>query len=213
MCFNDGMTTSETTATHKTCGCGCGLNVARRFRPGHDARLKGQLLTAARRGSEAAAWQMVELGWGHYVDSVVLHELPYRNNRRQVRLHLDSVERFLLDSEGTFHARANCRCLTACARRSGQIHPITKLARPSSFELVGATAETVARVRNSFDRCTECRVDEAALQLVERLFVGQKMATVELSETEVVETVSRFVEAVESLTDDELQQLAWEDLG
>jgi hypothetical protein len=30
------------------CACGCGEQVARRFRPGHDARLKGQLVRAAR---------------------------------------------------------------------------------------------------------------------------------------------------------------------
>ena len=54
------------------CGCGCGLPVARRFRPGHDARLKGRLLRMVRTGTEeerlTARTMLRHLGWEHFID-------------------------------------------------------------------------------------------------------------------------------------------------
>lgn len=53
------------------CGCGCKTPVARRFAPGHDARLKGQLLRVAReidKGDVAAAKARLKSeGWLHFL--------------------------------------------------------------------------------------------------------------------------------------------------
>lgn len=47
----------------RRCGCGCGALVARRFRPGHDAKLKSRLLRAAKLGDTVAEHQLLQLGW------------------------------------------------------------------------------------------------------------------------------------------------------
>jgi predicted nuclease with RNAse H fold len=48
----------------RTCECGCGAVVRRRFLPGHDARLKSRLLQARAAGDTNAAAQLQTLGWG-----------------------------------------------------------------------------------------------------------------------------------------------------
>ncbi|MHB8438977.1 MAG: DUF429 domain-containing protein [Acidimicrobiales bacterium] len=45
------------------CLCGCGAPVRRRFLPGHDAKLKSQLLDRHRAGDEGATERLRELGW------------------------------------------------------------------------------------------------------------------------------------------------------
>ena len=47
----------------RLCWCGCGALVSRRFLPGHDAKLKSRLVSAARLGDTAAEQQLRELGW------------------------------------------------------------------------------------------------------------------------------------------------------
>jgi hypothetical protein len=49
----------------KRCACGCSLivNPKRRFAPGHDARLKSQLLKRFDGGDESAAVELMERGW------------------------------------------------------------------------------------------------------------------------------------------------------
>lgn len=52
----------------RPCMCGCGeITKGGRFLPGHDARLKSQLLTEAREGNEGAVQRLEELGWGHFL--------------------------------------------------------------------------------------------------------------------------------------------------
>lgn len=48
-----------------TCQCGCGAATGPRamFRPGHDAKHKGNLKRAARRGDQAAIDELAERGW------------------------------------------------------------------------------------------------------------------------------------------------------
>lgn len=53
--------------TGRTCACGCGRPVRRRFLPGHDAKLKSRLVKEARSGSEAALQNLREHGWEHFV--------------------------------------------------------------------------------------------------------------------------------------------------
>lgn len=59
----------------RTCECGCGVAVARRFKPGHDGRLKGQLIRTIRaarqladaKAEDAAIQRMAKLGWAKFV--------------------------------------------------------------------------------------------------------------------------------------------------
>lgn len=53
--------------TGRKCRCGCGSPVARRFLPGHDAKLKSYLVKEARAGRAAARAELRELGWEHFV--------------------------------------------------------------------------------------------------------------------------------------------------
>lgn len=50
------------------CQCGCGALVANRFRQGHDAILKGQLLRLARAGNQEAYDRLVQLGWLRFLN-------------------------------------------------------------------------------------------------------------------------------------------------
>ena len=54
-----------------TCGCGCGELVTRRFKPGHDARLKGEMLRAYRSGDpvDKQRAQLIanDNGWERYL--------------------------------------------------------------------------------------------------------------------------------------------------
>jgi len=64
----EGTSTMATTTT-QACGCGCGEPVTRRFKPGHDARLKGTMLRLFRSGEKAkvatAKDVAAENGWEH----------------------------------------------------------------------------------------------------------------------------------------------------
>lgn len=46
-----------------SCECGCGEQVTRHFKPGHDARLKGALRKAADKGSDKAKAELKRRGW------------------------------------------------------------------------------------------------------------------------------------------------------
>ena len=56
-------TSKRMAAVNSPCGCGCGALVRRRFLPGHDAKLKSQLLAARRRGDVTAEQRLRELRW------------------------------------------------------------------------------------------------------------------------------------------------------
>jgi hypothetical protein len=53
------------------CACGCGeiVKPGSRFRQGHDARLKGQLLRDAKRGLPIAITKLRAYGWLRFLDS------------------------------------------------------------------------------------------------------------------------------------------------
>ncbi len=102
-------------STTKTCQCGCGAPVARSFLPGHDAKLKSALVEATRSNRwwvrESAAHVLVNRGWGHFIDSEVLAQLPVRsrhNGRFCRSVHLDSVEVWTNDTHGLSHGNATC---------------------------------------------------------------------------------------------------------
>lgn len=108
-------TNGTDTTTTKTCECGCGAEVARRFKPGHDARLKGRLLRAAKSNRswerEAAVNELVERNWGHFVDSETLARTPVRgrsHGRWVESRHLDSLHGTCDDESGTSHSHWSC---------------------------------------------------------------------------------------------------------
>lgn len=53
-----------TPTTGNLCECGCGEPVARRFLPGHDAKLKSRLRREARAGSADAMAELLRRRWG-----------------------------------------------------------------------------------------------------------------------------------------------------
>jgi len=105
----------EATKRFKQCGCGCGEQVSRRFRPGHDGRLKGRLINQSRDSRwwvrEAAVAQMVDLGWGHFLDMAIVAQIPVRNRHRgrfvETR-HADSLFATVVDEVGTSHSHWSC---------------------------------------------------------------------------------------------------------
>lgn len=116
--------TTKTTAP-KTCACGCGAEVARTFLPGHDARLKGQLLAESRSYKyarrEPAIRRLVAMGWGQYVDAEVLATYEDKGRDAQGRFvrtaHIEAVriEGAQIDRAGIAHAHDAC----------GEIHEAT----------------------------------------------------------------------------------------
>lgn len=50
-------------ADYAECLCGCGQEVAKRFKPGHDQRLKGILRRAFDSGDAGAGEKLIDLGW------------------------------------------------------------------------------------------------------------------------------------------------------
>lgn len=164
-----------------TCGCGCGEAVKKRFRPGHDARLKSTLLNVARLGdsrqAERAAWTMVESGWSRFVDDEILLALPQRNRRGARLIPIERVETWLMEPtiapgscHGVCHCNAACPALTRAAKVAGQTHPLTKLARPGWVRRAPATDENRAHVAMSWDLCTECTQTDTVLDQCERLW-------------------------------------------
>jgi hypothetical protein len=62
--------TTKTKDTKPECECGCGDRTGGgRFLPGHDARLKSALVTAALSGDRRAATKLEALGWTKFLDA------------------------------------------------------------------------------------------------------------------------------------------------
>lgn len=109
------METNGTDTTTKTCECGCGAEVSRRFKPGHDAKLKGRLLRATKSDRawerEAAVVELVERNWGHFVDGRTLALTPVRSRHagRWVETrHVDSLFGTVEDEGGLSHSHWSC---------------------------------------------------------------------------------------------------------
>lgn len=165
-----------------TCGCGCGEPVARRFRPGHDARLKSNLLEVARHGdtrqAEKAAWLMVEASWSRFVDEEILIALPQRNRRNQRKLHIDEVEVWIGEpvsqpgqGHGRQHSNASCPALTRSAKACGMVNPTTRVARADWTSRRPTSPERVEHLRQSWDLCEECTVVDTVLEQCESMWL------------------------------------------
>ena len=99
----------------KQCVCGCGEQVARRFRPGHDGRLKGRLLSMAKDSRwwvrEAAVVTMVEKGWGHFLPMEIVASVPVRSRhhgRFVETRHADNLIGVVTDEHGISHSHWSC---------------------------------------------------------------------------------------------------------
>lgn len=99
----------------KACECGCGEAVQRRFRPGHDGRLKGRLIHQARDPQwwvrEAAVLAMVDRGWGHFLpmETVARVRVRSRHLGRFVETrHVDSLFGVVTDERGVSHSHWSC---------------------------------------------------------------------------------------------------------
>lgn len=68
----------------KTCECGCGATVSRRFKPGHDAKLKSMLLKEARSGNESAKRRLKALGWDHLLNPTDQNGTPVNRNPTRI---------------------------------------------------------------------------------------------------------------------------------
>lgn len=146
------------------CQCGCGALVARRYKPGHDARHKSALVASTRTAPNAyqreqAVDALIERGWESFADLDVLRTHPERNHRRQVRVALEQVERFLVGPDGDHHARHNCSRLTTSARKVGMVHSITRLATQAAITRIDPTPSLLHSLRTGFDACPECTID------------------------------------------------------
>lgn len=114
MWFNWFMEMNRTN-TNKTCECGCGAEVTRRFKPGHDAKLKGRLLADTKSElwwvREPAVNELVERNWGHFVDSTTLATTPVRkraHGRWVESRHVDSLLGTVEDEAGNSHSHWSC---------------------------------------------------------------------------------------------------------
>jgi hypothetical protein len=107
------MTKTETLP--RTCECGCGVTVSRRFLPGHDAKLKSRLLSETQDPRwwvrESAVLSMVERSWGHFVKAETLANTPVRsrhNGRLVESRHVDSLVGTVEDESGMSHSHWFC---------------------------------------------------------------------------------------------------------
>lgn len=97
------------------CECGCGAQVTRRFKPGHDGRLKGRLIAEARDRRwwvrETAVLAMIERGWGHFLpmDIVASVKIRSRHSGRFVETrHVDSLHAVVNDEHNISHSHWSC---------------------------------------------------------------------------------------------------------
>lgn len=157
------MEATNNTSTAKTCNCGCGAEVNRRYRPGHDAKHKSALVTGLRsadwRLAAACADALAELGWTGHAKPEHLQAVPYRDARGSTLAVLAAVAVWQVASNHMHHARRNCSALTAHAKGTGTVNSTTKLASESSLTWVANTAELAASLAQSWDQCTACSTD------------------------------------------------------
>lgn len=126
--------------TTNTCKCGCGAEVARSFKPGHDAKLKSSLLGETKSNAwwtrESSVNKLIELGWGHHVELGVLDRTPVRvrfNGRYTRSKHINCLTYTCTDEAGTTHASQACPAIEGVATEGDRgwacnvcIHTLTK---------------------------------------------------------------------------------------
>lgn len=103
-----------------TCQCGCGETVKNRFKPGHDSRLKSNLVQAVSSKNwwerEAAVQALTNLGWLHFTSAEALAAVQVRsrakaNGRFTETRHAHVVHNAdwsHLDENGVTHSHPEC---------------------------------------------------------------------------------------------------------
>lgn len=172
------------------CGCGCGTPVVRRYRPGHDARHKSNLVATLAHPHPMVAYRAAELldelGWSGFAPPEVLRAIPYRDSRGRVKPTLDRVQVWQVDHLGGHHAHRGCRTLTQRARSQGGCNRISHLASDRYVTLIPNTPEIAARLPYSWDLCTDCCTPNTRDEQVQHLAYGQRAATFEPKNTRLV---------------------------
>lgn len=172
------MTTPK--GTPRACGCGCGVQVARRYAPGHDARHKSALvagLTSADwRTQQASVTTLLDLGWLGFAPLATLRSVPQRTPAGMVITPLTDVTRFQVDHRGGHHANRRCPALTRVAREVGAVNRVTRLAEEHYVRMVDATPDLIARLPRSWDQCTTCTTDLGWDEIAQSMTIRKEMA-------------------------------------
>lgn len=120
----------------RLCECGCLSPVARRFLPGHDARLKAHLLQLAEAGSETAARRLLALGWAHYLPQSTLEAVPIRYGSTPAHLtrsvHIDSLRFIVLDDASPTIAHSRWFCPRATSTQDLDYGRFQRLPHPGA---------------------------------------------------------------------------------
>lgn len=162
------------------CECGCGEPVARRYKPGHDARHKSALVTGldSLRACDRtrAADSLLDLGWGGFAPAATLRAVPWTGPRGRHLPHIADVATWQVDHLGGHHSHRQCPALTRAARKVGGTNPITRLASDRYVTLVGNTPEQTTRLSRSWDQCGQCATAMTRDEYAERGGVGKAKA-------------------------------------
>lgn len=167
VCFNGGMTSEPI----KTCGCGCGAEVARRYLPGHDARHKASIVRRANEGTtrqacDRAISELIELGWTQYASLETLRAYVQRD-RGKARAHIATVTTWMVGPNQLHHSRHACRVLTADAKAAGLVNRLTGVAMQAAI-----TRTTLAPT--GWDICQACTTENTLDELTEAWIVGKE---------------------------------------
>lgn len=120
------------------CGCGCGAPVARRFLPGHDARLKSALTARSLQGDQAAILAMAAEGWAHYLPASLLSTVPTRLGRGRAHLAHSRLASSLagcgvvVDERGIAHSRYCCPASPSPSRPTGRFFRLPLAVAPTT---------------------------------------------------------------------------------
>lgn len=152
------------------CRCGCGAPVARRYRPGHDAKHHSTLAAALRgdwRQAARAADLLAALGWTSYAEAADLRAVPYRASNGIAQQAVSDVARWQVTPSGLHHSNRRCPALTAEARAAGRLNATTHLAADSWLTFAEGTPALAARLAQSFDQCTDCSTTHSRDEVAE----------------------------------------------
>jgi hypothetical protein len=85
----------------KLCECGCGdaVSLKSRFRPGHDARHRGNLLRRFDAGEEAAAVELMNRGWATNDELEARHERSEAKAKAKLQREADREARAKANAE------------------------------------------------------------------------------------------------------------------
>lgn len=162
---------APTSPAVRTCGCGCGAPVVRRYRPGHDARHKAALVAQLADPHPIRAWEAAEaldgLAWSGFAHPGLLRAIPYRDRRRRAIPHIEDVRVWQVDHLGGHHSHRGCRTLTTRARSAGGLNRVTRLASDTYVRFLDNQPWIWACLPFSWDLCVDCSTPNHRDEVVE----------------------------------------------